>query len=245
MKSSSNDGLSAISAALVLTLGLAAGGSGAASGAEPAPPSAAASAGGASETALTVSALLGRFQRVPSVTARYEETKQIALLSTPLKTTGVVVFERHGGDSVGGPRLARRADPPYASHIVVAAGQVRVFGPDGAEAQAIDNPVAAQLSGSFMSVLGGDEAALKAHYAVQLSGTAARWSLTLTPKGAQLARLITKIELRGGGAEITTVVVYETSGDVTTTRFADVKIPHGLSPDRRAAAFPASASKGR
>ena len=61
---------------------------------------------------------------------------------------------------------------------------------------------------SFGALLSGDRAQLEQHYRVASAGTREHWTLTLTPRRAELAAKVRGITLHGRGAELRDGILY-------------------------------------
>ena len=69
----------------------------------------------------------------------------------------------------------------------------------------------AQIEFDSVSKVYGD--GTQAVYALELTGSADRWRLVLTPKHAQLGRLFERIVIRGSQADIRTIELDQPDGD--------------------------------
>ena len=194
-----------------------------------APPPAAATA---QRGAPTLDRLLQGFQSMPGLSARFTEEKQIALLSRPVRSEGVLYFTPPG-------RLMRRVTAPTASAALIE-GDTLTFVGDGRREQIPlgSNEVVGGFVSSFRHVLAGDRAALERTFALQFEALGGqRWRLRLTPRTDALRRFLTEMELVGTGPAVETMVMREASGDVTTTTFSDVNTARRFTADEARALF--------
>lgn len=89
---------------------------------------------------------------------------------------------------------------------------------------------AAQHNRLFLAVLRGDSSALARDFDLQLSGTAERWQLALTPRAALLRQIFTQI-LISGGATPDRIELYEAQGDSTLLTLKNSQVDDQLSAD--------------
>lgn len=188
-------------------------------------PSAAPAAGSpeASWRADSLEALVARFRAMPGFSARFDEDKTIALLERPLRSSGRLAF-------VPPQLLVRRVEEPAASLLRLDGDEL--LWADGSGSERIDlgaSPTARAFAHTFTDVLAGDLPRLRASYDISFRPEGAdptrpgsAWRLELTPRDADLARVIDGVSIRGHGVVPTRLEVREASGDVTVTRFHDV-----------------------
>lgn len=151
--------------------------------------------------------LMQALARQPAGHARFTETKTIALLDQPLVSQGELV---HAPPD----RLEKHTRQPQAESMRVAGdtltlardGQTHVLHlPEQPQAQAIVDAVRGTLT--------GNQALLARHYAMRLRGTAARWQLVLTPRGAAMRQWVRQIEVSGAQGRIQQIETVQTDGD--------------------------------
>jgi hypothetical protein len=102
--------------------------------------------------------------------------------------------------------------------------------------------VARHFADNLMAVWRGDRALLEKLYRLDFHADAARWELTLSPRGAPLDRFIASIRLRGDGAEMREMDLLETDGDRTRTHFEHSDVAHAFGPEEQRAVFGAPAA---
>lgn len=139
--------------------------------------------------------------------ARFTETKTLALLEQPLTSRGELVYAPPD-------RLEKHTVQPQAESMRVAGdtltltrqGQVHTLHlPEQPQARAIVDAVRGTLT--------GNHALLARHYTLRLSGTAARWRLTLTPTGTGMRQWVRQIEVSGTQGRIQQIETFQTDGD--------------------------------
>jgi outer membrane lipoprotein-sorting protein len=175
-------------------------------------------AGPAAAAAPSLDALLERFAKSPGLQASFTEEKQIALLAVPLKSEGVVHFAPKRG-------LVRHATKPSRESVLVNDKEVVYW--NGKAVQRIpfaSSPVVGALARAFALLLAADRNGLEKDFVlsfrpIEPSGS---YRVVLEPKGADLKKIISAIELEGHGIDLSLLRVREKNGDVATTHFASV-----------------------
>jgi hypothetical protein len=71
--------------------------------------------------------------------------------------------------------------------------------------------------------MAGDLPALERHFTVHLQGSLEDWTLTLIPREAALADIVTRVEIAGANASLRRIEVLEASGDRSVTVIEDAK----------------------
>jgi outer membrane lipoprotein-sorting protein len=195
----------------------------------------------AAETAppATIEALMEGMARAKGVLAEFTETKELALLSAPLETKGVLHF-------IPPDRMARRTLAPAESTLVV--DGKRVMFRDASGAAPVDlsgDPSAKEFVDNFTTIFRGDLAALRAKYEVRFAAEPPRWRLELVPRDAVLKRFVASVTLAGEGEAMREMVLLERDGDRTTTRFGRVETDHVYTPAEVEALFGAGEAEAR
>ena len=151
------------------------------------------------------------------------ETKTIAHLTEPIRRQGQLHYQRPD-------RLEKRSDAansalkisPSFERINVVGQQLTIETRRGLRTVDLSaEPLLAALVESLRATLAGDEATLKAAFAVQLSGQREAWQLDLAPLATELSRFIRAVTIRGKLAQIDSVRIVETAGD---SSLMDIKI---------------------
>jgi outer membrane lipoprotein-sorting protein len=147
--------------------------------------------------------------QVPSSSARFVETRHIALLTQPLELKGSLSYERPN-------RLSKHVLSPVDELLSVDGDALTVLNKTSGEQRVVslrDQPAAGALVASVRATLAGDLAQLERHYKVELSGTRAAWSLRLVPRDARVKTFVETITLAGSGARLERIESLEASGD--------------------------------
>jgi hypothetical protein len=186
------------------------------------PPEPNATAGGsgadaASFRAVSLEALIGRLASIPGLSARFSEEKRIAMLEAPLRSEGRIHF-------VPPDRLARHADSPVLSTLLLDGDRLEFGDPDGSETIDLgSNPVARAFADGLIRILAGDLPGLHRLYRVEFQPeTEKPWQLRLEPRLDPVRRFLARLGLRGRGLRLEEFSVEEIGGDLTITRFQEV-----------------------
>lgn len=131
-----------------------------------------------------IAQLMQLLSKIESHEAVFTEKKQLALLTDPLISKGTLRYRRPNyiERSSTAPRIERFI---YENDkiIIETNGQQRSL-------QANTQPTVGALIESMRATLAGDEASLRRHYQLRLTGASANWTLELTPVHASLAKRI-------------------------------------------------------
>jgi outer membrane lipoprotein carrier protein LolA len=166
-------------------------------------------------------------RRTPPVSTAFVEYRFSRLLKKPLQTSGNLEYRADGV-------LARNVDTPYRETTEVAGDQVRIQRADK-PARTLSLQRAPQLRvllGSFRALLEGHFAPLAADFEVTLAEDAPRWTLTLKPRDASLARHLARIDVFGSGDRAGCLEAVEPDGDGAITLLGDGLAAAGKLPTR-------------
>lgn len=176
--------------------------------------------------------LFTELAKVSGVAGKFKDEKQIALLKAPLRSEGTIHFLRGRG-------LARHTLSPQKQSLLVTERSIVFW--NGKKTETIGLGSASSLKSfaeAFSLMLAGDRRGLEKNFAIAIEGDAKKaWTLKLTPKDDSLKKLVTSIEVRGDGRSIGSLVVRESSGDVSTSTFTDVDLDHHYDDKEAASVF--------
>lgn len=153
--------------------------------------------------------------RAQSVSGRFEEVKTVPGFPKPLVSSGI--FSLRGGV------LRWETQAPFASVMTISPAGIR-FEAEGFESAPNASPASSRVSALLAGILCGNFSVLSELF--ELSGAEGPEGVIITaaPKDAQLAALISKIELRGRDViERVDIAGAAAGGDRTVMRFSDVK----------------------
>src|SRR5262249_1300749 len=142
---------------------------------------------------LTVPELMQMLGSVESARARFVETRESALLKTPLVLQGTLTYRRPD-------RLEKHVLAPHDQRVSVEGGQLTLENRAQTRRKTMSvtsAPGLAALVESIRATRAGDLAVLRRHYALQLEGSREEWTLTLKPLESQVADYVTAVALSG------------------------------------------------
>lgn len=170
--------------------------------------------------------------KVDRLACKFSEQKHVALLAKPLRSSGVLIFDRSNG-------VARKTTVPKVGQVVVTRAAVRIA--DGRGVETIPLAKSKELRAFamiFPAVLRGDRTELETSFDIGLYGTErAWWALVFTPRSDSLKAIVTRVIVFGRRSDIAAVQVVEASGDRTDTQLSDIVTNAGVSDAAIAAGF--------
>ena len=158
---------------------------------------------------LGVEELMRSLAQVRSRTARFVERKQVAILNTPLESSGTLVYTAPG-------RLEKHTVAPRAESLVLDGDRLTLEdkGRDQKRTFALpEYPVIQAFVEGVRSTLAGDFATLARFYQVALEGNERRWRLLLRPREQRMQDFVSEIRISGSLDRIRTIEIVETEGD--------------------------------
>lgn len=141
--------------------------------------------------------------------AVFTEKKSLALLAEPLLSSGTLRYRR--------PDYVERITlKPQYERFLYEKGTITIEA-DGRQRQlrAQNQPALAALIESVRATLAGDEEALRRYYTLQVSGTAKKWVIEMTPTEPDVGKRIRWIRISGAQDRLQQVEILETSDDRT------------------------------
>lgn len=156
-----------------------------------------------------ISQLMQALSRIEERESSFTEKKFIALLAEPLVSSGTLRYQRPA-------RLERITLAPRPERFIYEGGKI-VIESNGRQRQfqADAQPALAGLVESIRATLAGDEAGLRRHFGLKISGSPAGWTIEMSPLAPDLLSRLRQIRISGIGSELRKIEVYETSGDST------------------------------
>ena len=139
--------------------------------------------------------------------ATFVETKYLAVLDRPIKSSGTLSFEPPA-------RIEKDTLQPKREALVLD-GDTLTVTRDGRTMTVNLREHAQVLSfvTAIRGVLLGDAQLLGQVYKIDVSGSQGSWRMVLTPRHAQLASVIKEIRMGGGGGRVRSVEYVEPNGD--------------------------------
>jgi hypothetical protein len=172
------------------------------------------------QSAWGIGPLMRSLAEVKAASAKFTETKTMAVLKTPLETSGTLRY-------VAPDTLRKTVLTPTPQDFVLQNGAVTLT--TGGKTQQFDLSQAPPLAGLVEGVratLAGDLPTLQRYYTIALSGDAETWQLLLHPRDAGLSRFLTWLSIRGSQNRVTEIDT-GSAGGALTRMSVDETIDHG------------------
>jgi hypothetical protein len=165
--------------------------------------------------------------RTPPVSTGFVEYRFSHLLKKPLRSSGTLEYRADGV-------LTRTVAAPYREVTEVTGDAVRITRADKpARTFSLERaPQLRVLLGSFRALLDGHLTPLTKDFDVQLTEQAPRWTLTLRPKDARLAKQLARIDVFGAGERPRCLEALEPDGDGALTLLEDAPLKEEKLPAR-------------
>lgn len=165
------------------------------------------------------------FFQLERLSCKFSEEKHIALLDRPLRSTGIIYFDRNRG-------LARTTLTPKHEQVVLTRTSLRIRSDKRSEDIPLDKTKDLKAFALiFPTLLRGDRPELERAFDVGLYGSDKNWwALTFVPKAESLRKLVKRVVVVGRESEVFSVQIDEASGDTTQTRLTDL-LKNGAVPD--------------
>lgn len=148
----------------------------------------------------------------PAQRAHFEQEKQVAGLTQPLKSSGELLLVRGQG-------LWWHQMQPFELALSLTAQRMSQQVGQG-PVQVIDNPQLLEFSSMMLALFGSDDQALTRYFALDFHSTAQSWTLVLTPIAAPLNKVFASLTL-SGGKQLDRLVIADRQGDETRIHFSD------------------------
>jgi len=159
------------------------------------------------QPAFNLESLFALMRGQTRVSTTFIEKKFIKGLEAPVESSGELGFEAPS-------RMVKRTLLPRPETLSLDGREATVERGRQARTVSLDEhpEIAVHVEG-IRACLGGDLAALQRVYRVELSGSAARWQMTLVPLNETAAAQVRAIHLGGEQADVRSVQVLLTDGD--------------------------------
>lgn len=144
--------------------------------------------------------------------ARFAETKYMAILDRPVKSSGTLAFQAPS-------RIEKNTLEPTPENMLldgdtltlVRGGKKRVI-------QLSSYPQALAFVDSIRGLLLGDFHLLETGYKIQVTGSAENWRLLLLPREQRLAEVIKQIKMSGSYGKLSTIEYIQSDGDYSVMK---------------------------
>jgi hypothetical protein len=172
--------------------------------------------------------ILKRLAEPPVIRAQFVQERFIADLTRPTLSRGRITVSRQDG-------VLWQIESPVKLALAFTQGGVIETGPDGARRSrgprrgAVDTEVGRLMQ----SIVGADEASLKATFDAASEGSLERWTVSLTPRAREMARFLKVVRL-GGSRHLESIEIEETSGNSTLIRLRQHAVAEKVAADELA-----------
>jgi len=170
------------------------------------------------EPPLALDELLQALRKPERSQARFVETRYLKILKRPLELTGTLVFAPPD-------RLERHTLTPREQSMVADGDRLTLEDKARGRVRTLalrDHPVLWAFIESFRATLTGDRSMLERFYEVQLAGSRARWQVSLTPRDAAMAAVVSRIRIAGSAGRVASVEIEEARGDRSVMTILEV-----------------------
>lgn len=151
--------------------------------------------------------LMALLRRDAPSSARFNETKQMALLDRPLESSGELLFTPPA-------RLEKRTTSPGSERLVVDGDRLVIERMGRTQTMSLAQlPQVATILEGVRATLAGDGATLARLYRVGLEGGADSWRVSLVPRDAEVAKVVSRIVLAGVRGDVRRVEIEQADGD--------------------------------
>ncbi|MBL0513090.1 outer membrane lipoprotein carrier protein LolA [Aeromonas media] len=143
--------------------------------------------------------------------AHFEQEKQVAGLSQPLRASGELLLVRDLG-------LWWQQQKPFPLTLTLTPTRMVQQVADQ-PATVIDNPQLLEFSQMLLALFGSDEATLSRYFRIDFHSSEAGWQLVLVPSQTPLDKVFASLTLSGLG-QLDQLLIADRQGDSTRIRFS-------------------------
>jgi len=163
------------------------------------------------QTSITLEGVMAALAARRSGEAGFTESKEIAQLDTPLRSTGTLTW-------IAPDRLEKHTLSPVEEILRVEGDRLLLTRPAQNLQRSMgldDVPEIRPLVESIRATLAGDLATLQRHFEIDFRPETTGWRMWLTPRSLRVRAALQSVEITGTGGELTSMV---TQGNEGTTR---------------------------
>lgn len=169
-----------------------------------------------------VDKVCGLLQQPSVVSGRFEQTRELSGFPKPVNSRGRFLVAKDRG-------VIWQTEAPFASTLRLTRGEILQKAGDTVTMRmsADKEPAVRAINGVMFALLSGDIAQLEQRFSVTGKVEGNRWALSLVPREASLAQVVTKIELNGQKF-VEAVDMLDPNGDRTRIRLLDTVAANAL-----------------
>ncbi len=164
---------------------------------------------------LTLESLLRTLKENPSKRVHFHESRQLAALTRPLESEGVLAFTPPS-------TLLKEVKSPRAITYRVEGDKVFINDPRSSLQEVFSLSESGMLEAFIEAIrapLAGDLLTLQRFWEPHLGGSLTHWSLTLLPRDLGVKALVQRVTVKGDGGNILAMTIEEANGDSTKLTF--------------------------
>lgn len=152
--------------------------------------------------------LFARFAKIPNSNARFTETREIGMLTTPLESSGTLSYRRPDF-------LEKRTLQPQPEGLRLEGDRLTLTQADGASRTLSVSamPEIQTYVESIRATLRGDVPSIMRFYEVALEGAPQDWRMQLTPRAEEARKIVQRIVIAGRDATIRRIEILQADGD--------------------------------
>lgn len=171
--------------------------------------------------AFSTAELAQTLQKPGNVQGEFVQERYLKSLSKPMTTSGSFALLPRKG-------LLWQMKKPFDTTLRVRSDGIMQW-----NGSAWTNPNAGKMNGQnrqiqlFLDLLGGNTQGLEKQFALQLSGSAGKWTLRLTPKTALMQQIFKHIDIAGDSV-VRRIELHEKQGDRTVMQFRRIQTDAAL-----------------
>jgi hypothetical protein len=162
---------------------------------------------------------------------RFDQTKQLAGLKKPLRSSGRFCVVKDKG-------VLWRNMQPFASTVRLTRDEIVQMQGDRviSRLSAKEEPTLRVMNRVLFSILAGDLSPLEKLFTVEAKVDNDQWKVTLKPREPALAKALDTIAM-DGGAHVSGIAIHESNGDQTRIVFSGIQTGDRAMSDDEAALF--------
>lgn len=155
--------------------------------------------------------IIAHLGQVPERAQPFHEQKDMAALTHPLLSSGVLLFHRPA-------YLEKNTEAPRPEKLVIDGSMVSIQRGTGSvhNVPLSQSPALALLVTTMRAPLEGDMASLTHDYTLSAQGDLGAWTLNMAPLSPQAVHLVRLVVLKGRNNAIQSLKIVQANGDVQT-----------------------------
>lgn len=167
----------------------------------------------------------------PNMTGDFTQTKTITKVNRALKSSGTFIFSLDG--------IMWKTLKPFPSTLAVGISSVIQTKADGTKTvmDASSNQIFTSISSTLSAMFSGNVKTIADNFDINFSEKNATWLVVLTPQDATVKKVLSSLQFSGektqNAANLSSIVMTESSGDKITYAFSNQKYPKELSADEK------------